>query len=148
MKTHIAMASDLTAHLGARLELPLRTSSSLSGAMARQTARLYLASWVVADEVAQAAVQVIAEYVGNVCLHTTSEYALMVMCHFSDRIRIEVSDFGKSRVPGTYPVVRTASDDDEALRGLVLVDWFSDKWGEEPNGLRGLTRYCEIALAS
>lgn len=131
--------------LGVRLELPLRTINALAGRIARDTARLYLASWLVDDEVADAVVHVIAELLSNVVRHTDSVHALVVVCHLRDRIRIEVSDFGQPRVPGTSPVVVSVRDDEEDRRGLALVQFFSAKAGDFPNE-RGLTRYSEIAL--
>lgn len=136
----------LIARLGARLELPLRADSALAGRVARDTARLYLASWGVEGEVADAAVQVIAELLGNVVRHTDSAHAVVVVCHLRDRIRIEVSDFGRPRVAGTAPVIVSVGDDEEDRRGLALVEYFSLKAGDFPNGA-GLTRYSEIALA-
>lgn len=89
----------LTARLGLRLELPLRTDNVLAGGIARDTARLYLASWAVADDDVEVAVlQVITELLGNVVRHTDSSYALVVMSHLHDRIRIEVSDFGRPKI--------------------------------------------------
>jgi hypothetical protein len=137
----------LTARLGSRLELPLNTGSALAGKCARDTARLYLTSWAVDAETTDAVLQVIAELLGNVVRHTDSAHALVVACHLRDRIRIEVSDFGHPRIPGTAPVIASASDDEEDRRGLALVEFFSIKAGDFPNE-RGLTRYSEIALAA
>ena len=137
----------LAERLGLRLELPLRTINALAGWVARDTARLYLASWLVDDEVADAVVHVIAELLGNVVRHTDSVHALVVVCHLRDRIRIEVSDFGQPRVPGTSPVVVSVGDDEEDRRGLALVQFFSAKAGDFSNE-RGLTRYSEIALTA
>jgi anti-sigma regulatory factor (Ser/Thr protein kinase) len=139
--------TELTTGLGTRLELPLRTANVLAGRLARDTARLYLASWAVDDSATDAVLQVIAELLGNVVRHTDSAHALVVMCHLRDRIRIEISDFGQPRVAGTAPVVHTVSDDEEDRRGLALVEYFSAKAGDFPNE-RGLTRYSEIALAA
>lgn len=137
----------MAARLGARLELPLRTTNALAGRIARDTARLYLASWTVDDDAADAVLHVIAELLGNVVRHTDSAHALLVVCHLRDRIRIEVSDFGRPRVEGTAPVVHSVGDDEEDRRGLALVEYFSAKAGDYPND-RGLTRYSEIALAA
>lgn len=137
----------LATRLGPRLELPLRTDNAMAGRVARDTARLYLASWAVDDEVVYAVLQVVAELLGNVVRHTDSTHALVVMCHLRDRIRIEVADFGWPLVPGTAPVIHDAGEDEEDRRGLALVEYFSIKAGDFPNE-RGLTRFSEIALAA
>lgn len=147
MSTMIEPGLPLDAHLGARLELPLRTDSAIAGRVARDTARLYLVSWMVDDDITDAVLQVIAELLGNVVRHTDSAYALLVMCHLRDRVRVEVADFGQPRVPGTAPVVHEVGDEEEERRGLALVEYFSMKAGDFPNE-RGLTRYSEIALAA
>lgn len=147
MSAQLESAVVLTARLGSRLELPLRADNALAGRVARDTARLYLASWGVGDEIVDAVLQVVAELLGNVVRHTDSAHALVVICHLRDRIRIEVSDFGRPRVPGTAPVVVSVGDEDEDRRGLALVEFFSVKAGDFPND-RGLTRYSEIALAA
>jgi hypothetical protein len=147
MTVAIEMETALTARLGARLELPLRTTSALAGRTARDTARLYLMAWNVDGDVVDAVLQVMAELLGNVVRHTDSAHALLVMCHLRDRIRIEVSDFGRPRVAGTAPVVLSVGDEEEDRRGLALVEYFSLKAGDFPNGA-GLTRYSEIALAA
>jgi signal transduction histidine kinase len=140
-------AAVLAARLGARLELPLRTGNTMAGVIARDTARQYLASWSVDEDVVYAALQVIAELLGNVVQHTDSAHVVVLMCHLRDRIRIEVSDFGSPRVPGTAPVIHSVGEDEEDRRGLALVDFFSAKSGDFPNE-RGLTRYSEIELAA
>lgn len=137
----------LAARLSPRLELPLRTDNALAGRVARDTARLYLTSWAVDDDTRDAVLQVIAELLGNVVRHTDSAHALVVMCHLRDRIRIEVADFGRPRVPGTTPVIHEVADDEEDRHGLALVAFFSIKTGDFPND-GGLTRYSEIALAA
>lgn len=137
----------ITACLGSRLELPLRTDNILTCRIARDTARLYLASWSVDEDATDAVLQVIAELLGNVVRHTDSAYALVVVCLLRDRIRIEVSDFGQPRIPGTAPVIVNSGDDEEDRRGLALVEYFSIKAGDFPNE-HGLTRYSEIALAA
>ena len=147
MSARPATAAVMTARLGPRLELPLRTQNALAGRLARETARLYLASWAVDDDVTDAVLQVIAELLGNVVRHTDSTHALVVVCHLRDRVRIEVSDFGRPRVPGTSPVVLSVGDDEEDRRGLALVEYYSLKAGDFPNET-GLTRYSEIALAA
>ena len=147
MSPAIELELALTARLGARLELPLRAGNVLAGRIARDTARFYLESWTVDGDVADAVLQVIAELLGNVVRHTDSAYALVVVCHLRDRIRIEVSDFGRPRIAGTAPVIVSVGDDEEDRRGLALVEYFSVKAGDFPNGA-GLTRYSEIALAA
>jgi hypothetical protein len=147
MSTTAESETMLTALLGLRLELPLRTADALAGRVARDTARLYLKSWAVDGDVFDAVLQVIAELLGNVVRHTDSAHAVVVMCHLHNRIRIEVADVGLPRVPGTSPVVHEVGDDDEDRRGLALVEFFSLKAGDYPND-RGLTRYSEIALAA
>jgi anti-sigma regulatory factor (Ser/Thr protein kinase) len=128
-------AAAFGARLGSRLELPLRTGNALAGAIARDTARLYLASWAVGDDVAYAALQVIAELLGNVVRHTDSAHAVLMVCHLRDRIRIEVSDFGRPRVARTAPVIVSVGDEEEDRRGLALVEHFSAKSGDFPNEL-------------
>ncbi len=147
MSTAVAPEAALAERLGPRLELPLRTDNALAGRIMRDTARLYLDAWAVDDEVVYAVLQVVAELLGNVVRHTDSVHALVVICHLRDRIRIEVADFGRPRVPGTSPVIHDVGDDEEDRRGLALVEYFSVKAGDFPNE-RGLTRYSEIALAA
>lgn len=147
MSARHATAVVITARLGSRLELPLRTDNILACRIARDTARLYLSSWSVGEDATAAVLQVIAELLGNVVRHTDSTYALIVVCHLRDRIRVEVSDFGQPRIAGTAPVIVSARDDEEDRRGLALVEYFSIKAGDFPNE-RGLTRYSEIALAA
>ena len=137
----------LAERLGPRLELPLRTDNAMAGRVARDTARLYLASWAVDDEAVYAVLQVVSELLGNVVQHTDSTHALVVMCHLRDRVRIEVADFGRPRVPGSAPVIHEVGEDEEDRRGLALVEYFSVKAGDFPNE-RGLTRFSEIAFAA
>jgi anti-sigma regulatory factor (Ser/Thr protein kinase) len=137
----------LAERLSPRLELPLRTDNALAGRAVRDTARLYLTSWAVDDDITDAVLQVITEFLGNVVRHTDSAHALVVMCRLRDRIRIEVADFGRPRVLGTTPVIHEVADDEEDRRGLALVAFYSAKTGDFPND-RGLTRYSEIALAA
>lgn len=147
MSATSAPATALAARLVPRLELPLPTDNELAGRIVRDTARLCLSAWAVDDDVVYAALQVIAELLGNVVRHTDSAYALVMICHLGDRIRIEVADFGRPRLPGTAPVVHDVGEDDEDRRGLSLVEYFSAKAGDFPNE-RGLTRYSEIVLVA
>lgn len=147
MSTAVEPRAALAERLGPRLELPLRTDNALAGRIVRDIARLYLSAWAVDDEVVYAVLQVVAELLGNVVRHTDSAHALVVMCHLRDRIRVEVADFGRPRVPGTSPVIHDVGDDEEDRRGLALVEYFSIKAGDFPNE-RGLTRFSEIAFAA
>ncbi|WP_234354483.1 ATP-binding protein [Streptomyces sp. NRRL WC-3618] len=51
---------------------------------------------------------------------------------YSDRLRIEVADTSEK-----MPQPRTAGDDEESGRGLVLVEALADKWGVEPRSREG-----------
>jgi histidine kinase-like protein len=137
--------SPLTGHLGPRLELPLPVRNPSSGAFGRATARHYLRAWAVAEGTLDAVLQVITEFLANVHDHTVSEYAVLIMRYSPAGIRIEVRDFGESKLEGSYPTLSVAEEGDECLRGLMLVNSLAASWGSEPNGEFGLVRFAEIA---
>jgi hypothetical protein len=119
-----------------------------AGALARTVTRHCLRTWGVGEAALYAAIQVIAELVANVYEHTGSELAVLVIWQLPDCVRIEVSDFGESKLEGTFPSLSVAGDGDECRRGLTLVDSFASRWGSQPNGERGLVRFAEIPLGA
>ncbi|MFI0814944.1 ATP-binding protein [Streptomyces sp. NPDC021098] len=60
-------------------------------------------------------------------------------------IRIEVSDSREERLPLRLP---TTSPDDEAGRGLLLVDLLATRWGTTPRVPVGKTVWAEVAADS
>lgn len=146
VSTEAFVYSRRSSHLGSRLELPLAVRNPSTGAFARMTARHCLRAWTVGEATLDAALQVIAELLANVYEHTASEHAVLIMWHFPDCIRIEVSDFGEPKLDGTYPTLSVAEDGDESRRGLTLVNSFASEWGSRPNGESGLVRFAEIPL--
>lgn len=144
--TEAIACSSLAGHGGLRLELPMAVRDPGAGALARTTVRHCLRAWAVGEATLDAALQVIAELMANVYEHTSGELAILIIWHFPDCVRIEISDFGEPKLEGTFPSLSVAEDGDESRRGLALVNSFSSRWGSRPNGERGLVRFAEIPL--
>ncbi|MER5210156.1 ATP-binding protein [Streptomyces sp. NPDC002838] len=86
----------------------------------------------------------VTELVANVIRHVGEGALVRVRVARVDggRIRIEVTD------PDTraLPVLVHTTGDDEAGRGLALLDAVALRWGVEP-GMRGKTVWCEVQEA-
>ncbi|MDQ1046439.1 ATP-binding protein [Streptomyces sp. V4I2] len=85
----------------------------------------------------------VTELVANVIRHVGDGAPIRVRVLRADagRIRVEVTDPD----PCALPVLRHATDDDEAGRGLALLDAVAFRWGVEP-WAAGKTVWCELAV--
>ncbi|MEV7781360.1 ATP-binding protein [Kitasatospora sp. NPDC088351] len=102
--------------------------------------------WQVADETTEIAVLLLSELVTNACRHARGprDRLVGVRCLIvDDLLRVEVTDANED-----LPQPREAALDDEAGRGLHLVDALADSWGAHlrGEGYRGKTVWFQLKL--
>lgn len=148
--TATATRTALAGQPGSRVELPLPVEDETCGYVARKTLRLALTTWEVPADLVDDVTLVFDEYLSNIKVHTDSQRALLIVCLFPDRIHIKVIDFGQPREPGSAPTLIEASDDDEHLRGLGLVEQLASNWSwdKTESGFGGLMREADFNLAA
>jgi signal transduction histidine kinase len=71
---------------------------------------------------------VVSELVGNAVEHTRRTIELALTVPAPGTVRVEVADDGPGR-----PELLRPSHDDEAGRGLLIVDGLAHRWGVHPN---------------
>jgi serine phosphatase RsbU (regulator of sigma subunit)/anti-sigma regulatory factor (Ser/Thr protein kinase) len=121
--------------LVATLELP---GEPASGRMARGFAGRILDSWGLESR-RELATLLVSELVTNAIGHSDGAIGLRLRC--TQRILcVEVSDTDTRR-----PRLREPGPEDEAGRGLYLVDRLADRWGVRPLP-DGKVVWCEVAL--
>ncbi|MGW8375997.1 ATP-binding protein [Streptomyces sp. ODS28] len=101
----------------------------------RRITRAYLGLWDVASPVAEDVVLAVSELVTNAVEHGWGDVALRVQ-HTDETLRVTVTD--GSPAPAN---LRSADDDDDSGRGLLLVAVLAHKWGIGDNGR---TTWCEF----
>lgn len=114
-----------------------------SARCARQLARTVLQShWGLPTAVADDAVLLVSELVGNAVRHTGAHIFGLKMMRRRGWIRVEVRDPSRG-LPCLLPVHGL----DTSGRGLFLVDTISDRWGVDLLP-RGKTTWFEMRVAS
>ncbi|WP_369276005.1 ATP-binding protein [Streptomyces sp. R11] len=91
----------------------------------RRLLRDVLSIWRL-DRVADHALLIVTELIANAVRHTPShKIRLMAELPSPTRLRVGVLD----RAPTRLPAFRSADDDDESGRGLLLINAVADRWG-------------------
>jgi PAS domain S-box-containing protein len=121
----------------ATLELP---GEPASAPMARAFAARILSSWGL-DNHRELVTQLVSELITNAVRHSDGPVGLRLRCA-QRALYIEVSD-GDTRRPRP----REPAPEDEAGRGLYLVDRLADRWGVRPLP-EGKVVWCEVSLPS
>ncbi|WP_241265554.1 ATP-binding protein [Streptomyces boncukensis] len=122
-----------------QVSLPNRPESAR---LARQLAHAVLTvRWALPCTLAENAVLLVSELVGNAVRHTGAHCFGLRMMQRSGWVRIEVRDPSRG-LPCLLPV----HDLDTSGRGLFLVDTLSDRWGVDLLP-RGKTTWFEMRVA-
>ncbi|GGS03132.1 ATP-binding protein [Streptomyces eurythermus] len=123
----------------AEVPLPSRPESAAS---ARRLAQVVvLDTWRLSPRLAEDAVLLVSELVGNAVRHTGARLFGLRMRRRPGWIRVEVRDPSRA-LPCLMPVQET----DVSGRGLFLVDKLSDRWGVDLLP-RGKTTWFEMRVA-
>ncbi|MFE7427724.1 ATP-binding protein [Streptomyces sp. NPDC014735] len=104
------------------VRLPSRPESAAHAR--RLTSHVVLRQWALSPQIAEYAVLLVSELVGNAVRHTGARVFGLRMLRRRGWIRIEVRDPSRG-LPCLMPVRET----DVSGRGLFLVDKLSDRWG-------------------
>ncbi|MER7970207.1 MULTISPECIES: ATP-binding protein [unclassified Streptomyces] len=122
----------------AEVSLPSRPESA---ATARRLAQVVvLRHWGLGPKLAEDAVLLVSELVGNAVRHTGARVFGLRMKHRRGWIRVEVRDPSRG-LPCLMPVAET----DLSGRGLFLVDKLADRWGVDLLP-RGKTTWYEMRV--
>lgn len=121
------------------VRLPSRPQSA--GIARRLTAAVLLRQWSLTPQLAEHAVLLVSELVGNAVRHTGARTFGLRMLRRRGWIRIEVRDPSRG-LPCLMPVQAM----DTSGRGLFLVDKLSDRWGVDLLP-RGKTTWFEMRIA-
>ncbi|NBM19368.1 ATP-binding protein [Streptomyces sp. GC420] len=119
--------------------LPSRPESA--GAARRLTHSVVLRQWGLSPTVAEHAVLLVSELVGNAVRHTGARSFGLRMLRRRGWIRIEVRDPSRG-----LPCLMPVRELDTSGRGLFLVDRLSDRWGVDLLP-RGKTTWFEMRVA-
>ncbi|MFE0202532.1 ATP-binding protein [Streptomyces sp. NPDC058985] len=96
----------------------------------RQLVRDALGVWRL-DSLADVAALIMSELIANAVRHTSCHSIRLIIGRPSAiRVRVGVVD----RAPLRLPVLGQAGEDDEAGRGLLLIDGIADRWGYDLHG--------------
>lgn len=108
----------------------LLTAGPAAAAEARGRVRAAICTWDVRVDV-DVAILLTSELVTNAIAAETGETVMLAIACGQDELRVDVHDTSCSP-----PVQSRAAADEEAGRGLVLVDSLSDEWGwyQTPSG--------------
>ncbi|MFF0437036.1 ATP-binding protein [Streptomyces sp. NPDC004327] len=118
--------------------LPSRPESA---AVARRlTEWVVLRHWRLSPQIAEHAVLLVSELVGNAVRHTGARVFALRMLRRRGWIRIEVRDPSRG-----LPCLMPVSEMDTSGRGLFLVDKLSDRWGVDL-APRGKTTWFEMRV--
>lgn len=123
----------------AEVRLPSRPESAL--AARRLTHVVVLRQWALSPQMAEHAVLLVSELVGNAVRHTGARVFGLRMLRRRGWIRIEVRDPSRG-LPCLLPV----REMDTSGRGLFLVDKLSDRWGVDLLP-RGKTTWFEMRVS-
>ncbi|MFI1305371.1 MULTISPECIES: ATP-binding protein [Streptomyces] len=121
------------------VRLPSRPQSA--GIARRLTAAVLLKQWSLTPQLAEHAVLLVSELVGNAVRHTGARTFGLRMLRRRGWIRVEVRDPSRG-LPCLLPVQET----DLSGRGLFLVDTLSDRWGVDLLP-RGKATWFEVRIA-
>ncbi|MET8676746.1 ATP-binding protein [Streptomyces sp. NPDC004647] len=121
------------------VQLPSRPESA--GTARRLTQSVVLRQWALSAQLAEHAVLLVSELVGNAVRHTGARTFGLRMLRRRGWIRIEVRDPSRG-LPCLLPVHEL----DTSGRGLFLVDKLSDRWGVDLLP-RGKTTWFEMRVA-
>ncbi|MBL1094496.1 MULTISPECIES: ATP-binding protein [Streptomyces] len=135
----VSVSVDLVAEptLG-EVRLPSRPQSA--GIARRLTAAVLLKQWSLTPQLAEQAVLLVSELVGNAVRHTGARTLALRMLRRRGWIRVEVRDPSRG-----LPCLMPVHDLDISGRGLFLVDTLSDRWGVDLLP-RGKTTWFEMRV--
>ncbi|MGW3495879.1 ATP-binding protein [Streptomyces sp. NPDC001020] len=123
----------------AEVSLPSRPESA---ATARRLAQVViLRQWGLSPKLAEDAVLLVSELVGNAVRHTGARVFGLRMRHRRGWIRVEVRDPSRG-----LPCLMPVQEMDVSGRGLFLVDKLADRWGVDLLP-RGKTAWFEMRIA-
>ncbi len=120
------------------VRLPSRPQSA--GTARRLTASVLLRQWSLTPQLAEHAVLLVSELVGNAVRHTGARTFGLRMLRRRGWIRIEVRDPSRG-----LPCLMPVQEMDTSGRGLFLVDKLSDRWGVDLLP-RGKTTWFEMRV--
>ncbi|GAU65552.1 hypothetical protein SSP35_01_08960 [Streptomyces sp. NBRC 110611] len=120
------------------VRLPSRPQSA--GIARRLTAAVLLKQWCLTPQLAEHAVLLVSELVGNAVRHTGARMFGLRMLRRRGWIRIEVRDPSRG-----LPCLMPVQEMDVSGRGLFLVDKLSDRWGVDLLP-RGKTTWVEMRV--
>ncbi|EYT83786.1 regulatory protein [Streptomyces sp. Tu 6176] len=120
------------------VRLPSRPESA---AVARRLVQIVVLRWGMSPRLAEDAVLLVSELVGNAVRHTGARVFGLRVGRRTGRIRVEVRDPSRG-----LPCLMPVQDLDVSGRGLTLVDKLSDRWGVDLLP-RGKTTWFEIRAA-
>lgn len=121
------------------VRLPSRPESAATAR--RITQSVVLRQWVLSPTLAEHAVLLVSELVGNAVRHTGARVFGLRMLRRRGWIRIEVRDPSRG-----LPCLMPVHEMDVSGRGLFLVDKLSDRWGVDLLP-RGKTTWFEMRVA-
>ncbi|MCA6094198.1 ATP-binding protein [Streptomyces sp. SCA3-4] len=120
------------------VRLPSRPHSAVAARRLTQT--VVLRHWGLPPQVAEHAVLLVSELVGNAVRHTGARFFGLRMLRRRGWLRMELRDPSRG-LPCLLPVRET----DVSGRGLFLVDKLSDRWGVDLLA-RGKTTWFEMRV--
>ncbi|MGP8299019.1 ATP-binding protein [Streptomyces inhibens] len=121
------------------VRLPSRPQSA--GIARRLTAAVLLKQWSLTPQLAEHAVLLVSELVGNAVRHTGARTFGLRMLRRRGWLRIEVRDPSRG-----LPCLMPVQEMDTSGRGLFLVDTLSDRWGVDLLP-RGKTTWFEMRVS-
>ncbi|KNB51227.1 ATP-binding protein [Streptomyces caatingaensis] len=122
-------------------EVRLPSCPESTVAARRLTRCVVVTQWGLSAQLAEQAVLLVSELVGNAVQHTGARHFGLRMARRRGWVRVEVRDPSRG-LPCLLPVRVT----DTNGRGLFLVDRLSDRWGVDLLA-RGKTVWCEMRVA-
>ncbi|MEU3840764.1 ATP-binding protein [Streptomyces sp. NPDC028635] len=124
----------------AEQDVPLPSRPESAATARRLTQVVILRHWGLTPKLAEDAVLLVSELVGNAVRHTGARVFGLRMRRLRGRIRVEVRDPSRG-LPCLMPVRET----DISGRGLFLVDKIADRWGVDLLP-RGKTTWFEMRV--
>ncbi|MFI9582402.1 ATP-binding protein [Streptomyces sp. NPDC052236] len=121
------------------VQLPSRPESAATAR--RLTQCVVLRHWALSAQIAEDAVLLVSELVGNAVRHTGARAFGLRMLRRRGWIRVEVRDPSRG-----LPCLMPVQEMDTSGRGLFLVDMLSDRWGVDLLP-RGKTTWFEMRVA-
>ncbi|MFV2118652.1 ATP-binding protein [Streptomyces sp. Act-28] len=128
----------------------MRSHSSRAGArLARELAAMWLRDHDVTRDIADDALQIVAELAANAALHgRVSGRGFLLALRLTSpgpALRVEVTDTRPERMPTRPP--QAPPTDSEGGRGLLIVDALADRWGITEGPVPRKTVWAELDLA-